>query len=104
MAEEYKVFRFEIGLQEWARKELLKLQRIRRTRPRPQQCEYLKVDYGESSSTTKSEKTSKETLCPMENRSMGRWVGQGKAMVPVVRSASDFLCEMRGVYCASSLR
>ena len=51
MAEEYKVFRFEVGLQEWARKELQK-RNLQDLASAIRVAEGF-LDYGESSSTTK---------------------------------------------------
>lgn len=76
MAEEDKVFRFEMGFQEWARKELQK-RNLQDLASAIRVAEGL-MDYGESSSTTKYDQTSKETLFPMEKSCMGRWVEKGK--------------------------
>lgn len=57
MAEEDKVFRFEMGFQEWARKELQKLN-LQDLASAIRVAEGL-MDYGESSSTTKYDQTSK---------------------------------------------
>jgi hypothetical protein len=65
-----------MGLQEWARKELQK-RNLQDLALAIRVAEGL-MDYGESSSTTKYDKTSKETLGPMKKISRGRWVGKGK--------------------------